>query len=278
VKRLVIIEQPAYSKCILAVTTIALFLIILAPNYSVLASTMNGGGDKPSSDTTFFRVLKGDLNVCSPNYQYNITICQMVMKNEELSPYVGKVISSTNSTDATNSSNSTNTTNSGSYPPLSTSPEMVVSEEQLQELQTNSSAGTPEGVESVRQNDTGTNSMNDTQGENVGKIYVDKYLQYEPLVNEQPLEGEIAIDNHSQSPWQNNQQPLFMNNQTVSSGVHDIEEPELPNDAIHQQDNHQDSGLATKGSRLGDDTDNPKADTSNSYSSIPIGMSLPLRN
>jgi len=240
VKRLVIIEQPVYNKCILAVTTIALFLIILAPNYSVLAYTMNGGGDKPSSNTTFFRVLKGDLNVCSPNYQYNITICQMVMKN---------------------STNSTNSTNSGSYPPLSIYPEMVVSEEQLQELQTNSSAGTPEGVESVRQNDTGTNSMNDTQGENVGKIYVDEYPQYEPLVNEQPLEGEIAIDNHLQSPWQNNQQPLFMNNQTVSSGVHDIEEPELPNDAIHQQDNHQDSGLATKGSRLGDDTDNPKADT-----------------
>lgn len=233
---------------------------------------MNGGGDKPSSDTTFFRVLKGDLNVCSPNYQYNITICQMVMKNEELSPHVGKVI---NSTDATNS---TNTTNSGGYPPLSINPEMVVSEEQLQELQTNSSAGTPEGVESVRQNDTGTNSTNDTQGENVGKIYVDEYPQYEPLVNEQPLEGEIAIDNHSQSPWQNNQQPLFMNNQTVSSGVHDIEEPELPNDAIHQQDNHQDSGLATKGSKLGDDTNTLKADTSNSYSSIPIGMSLPFRN
>ena len=236
---------------------------------------MNGGGDKPASDTMFFRVLRGDLNVCSPNYQYNITICQMVMKNEELSPYVGKV---TNTTNTINTTNTTNTTNSGGYPPLSINPEMVISEEQLQELQTNSSAGTPEGVESVRQNDTGTGPTIDTQGGSVGKIYVDEYPQYEPLVNEQPLEGEITIDNHSQSPWQNNQQPLFMNNQTVSSGVHDIEEPELPNDAIHQQDNHQDSGLATEGSRLGDDIDNPKADTSNSYSSIPIGMSLPFRN
>jgi hypothetical protein len=275
VKGLVIGEKLACNKYIIAATTVAFFLIMMMPNYSVLAYTEHGGGDKPSIGTTFFRVLKGDLNVCSPNYQYNITICQMVMKDEELSPYVGEI---TNSTHTNNATNTTNSTNSSNYPPLSVNPEMVINEEQLQALLTNSSLNPHEGAEGARQNDTGTSLSNGTQGKGVGKIYVDEYPQYEPLVIEQPLEGEITIDNSLKRPWQSNQQPLFLNNQTVSNGVNDIEEPVLPKDAIRQQDNHQDSVLTKEGSSLGDSIDNPKADTSNSYSSIPIGMSLPLRN
>ena len=38
-----------------------------------------------------FQDTKGDLNVCSPNYQYNITVCQMVMKDGELSTSVKEV-------------------------------------------------------------------------------------------------------------------------------------------------------------------------------------------
>lgn len=262
-------EKLACNKYIIAATTVAFFLIMMMPNYSVLAYA-----DKPSTDTMFFRVLKGDLNVCSPNYQYNITICQMVMKDEELSPNVGEI---TNSTHTNNVTNTTNSTDSSSYPPLSVNPEMVINEEQLQALLTNSSLN-PQGAEGVRQNDTGSSLSNGTQGKGVGKIYVDEYPQYEPLVTEQPLEGEITIDNSLQRPWQSNQQPLFMNNQTISNGVHDIEEPVLPKDAIRQQDNHQDSVLTKEGSSLGDSIDNPKADTSNSYSSIPIGISLHLGN
>jgi hypothetical protein len=247
VKRLVIEGKRACNKCIIAVTTVAFFLIIMMPNYSVLAYTEHGSGDKSASDTMFFRVLKGDLNVCSPNYQYNITICQMVMKDEELSPYVKEITNSTN-----------NATSSSSYPPLSVNPEMVINEEQLQALLINSSSNTLKGVESVRQN--WSSHSNDPQGKDIGKIYVDEYPQYEPLVIEQPLEETITINNSLPRPWQGNQQPLSMNNQTVSNGIHDIE-PVLPKD-----------------NRQGDSIDNPKADTSNSYSSIPIGMSLTFRN
>ncbi|MGH9953573.1 MAG: hypothetical protein ACRD5J_18285, partial [Nitrososphaeraceae archaeon] len=88
----------------------------------------------------------------------------------------------------------------------------------------------------------------------------------------------ITIDNPLQNASQNNQQPLFTSNQTLSDGVHDLEAPELPNDALRQQNDHQDSTLPPDGSKLRDDTNNSKADTSNSYSSIPLGMSLPLRN
>jgi len=242
----------------------------MIPNYNVLAYTEHGEEDKPTSDTMFFRVLKGDLNVCSPDFKYNITVCQMVMKEEELLPSVGEV---TNSTNSSNTSNTINSTNSSSYPPLSVNPEMVVNEEELQQLLTNSSLGTFEGGEGGRQNGTGSSHNNDTQPASVGKIYVDEYPQYEPLVIEQPLEGEITIDNSLQSPWQNNKQPLFANNQTLSNGVHDLEAPELPHDALRQQNDHQDSMLPADGSKLHDDSNNIKADTSNSYSSIPIGMS-----
>ncbi|MGH9978936.1 MAG: hypothetical protein ACRD8Z_24345, partial [Nitrososphaeraceae archaeon] len=140
----------------------------------------------------------------------------------------------------------------------------------------NSSLNTPKGVESVNQNDSGTSLNNDTQVNDIGKVYVDEYPQYEPLVIEQPLEEKILIDNSLEGPWRSNQQP-FLNNQTVSNEVHDIEEPVLPKNGLHQQDN-QDSVSTNEGSSLDDGIDNPKADTSNSYSSIPIGMSLPLRN
>ena len=268
-------EVSASNKFILAATTIAFFLIMTMPNYSVLAYTEHVGGDKSLSDTMSFRVLKGDLNVCSPNYLYNITICQMVMKDEELSPYVGEI---TNSTHTNNDSTATNSTNSISYPPLSANPEMVINEEQLQALLTNSSLNTPKAVESVRQNNTGTSLSNDTQGEGIGKIYVDEYPQYEPLVTEQPLEEEITIDNNLQRPSQSNQQLPFMNNHTISNGVHDIEDPVLPKDTGRQQENHQDFVLTKEGLSLNDSINSPKTDTSNSYSSIPLGMSLPLRN
>lgn len=263
----------ASNKYIIATSTVAFFLIMMMPNYSVLADTEHGGGDKPSSDTMFFRILKGDLNVCSPNYLYNMTICQMVMKDEELSPYLWDFTNSTRTYNATN----TSSTNSSGYPPLSVNPEIVINEEQLQALLSNSSLNTPKGVESVGQNDTGTSVSNDTQGNDVGKIYVDEYPQYEPLAIEEPLEEKIAIDNSLERPW-GNQQPLSINNQTVSNGVHDIEEQVLPENTPRQQDKHQDPMLTNEGSSLGDSIDNPKADTSNSYSSIPIGMSLPLGN
>ncbi|MGH9979196.1 MAG: hypothetical protein ACRD8Z_25685, partial [Nitrososphaeraceae archaeon] len=76
-KRLVIGEKLASNRYIIAASTVTLFLIMMMPSYSVLAYNVHGEGDKPSSDTMFFRVLEGDLNVCSPNYQYNITVCQM---------------------------------------------------------------------------------------------------------------------------------------------------------------------------------------------------------
>ena len=270
-KRLEIEEKLAGNKYIITATTVAFFLILLTPNYGILAYVEQGGGNKSPSDTMFFRILKGDLNVCSPNYQYNITICQMVMKDEELSPYVGEV---TNSSHTNNSTNTTNSTNRSNYPPLSANPEMIINEEQLQALLTNSSLNTSEGFERVRQNDTGTSLSNDTQGEGVGEIYIDEYPQYEPLVTEQPLEEEITIGNYLQGPWQSNQQPPpFMNNHTVSNGAHDLEEPVLPKDAGRQQDNLQDSVLTKEGLNLSDSIDNPKADTSNSYSSIPIRMS-----
>ncbi len=300
-------EISASNKFILAATTVAFFLIMTMPNYSVLAYTEHGGGDKPSSDTMFFRILKGDLNVCSPNYLYNITICQMVMQNEELLPLGAEGTNSTNSTHTNNATNTTNSTNSNSYPPYSIRPEMVINEEQLQELLANNSLNTPEGVEGLEQNATGTTHSSDTEGESDGKIYVDEYPQFEPLGIEQPLEEEITTDNSLQSPWESNQQTLFLNNQTLSNGVHDIEdnslqspwesnqqtlflnnqtlsngvhdieEPWLSKDTIPQVDNHQDSIMTNGGSSLGDTTDNSKADTSNSYSSLPMGMSLPFR-
>jgi hypothetical protein len=275
VKGLVIGENLASNRYIIAAPTVTLFLIMVMTSYSVLAYAVQGDEDKPSSDTMFFRVLKGDLNVCSPNYQYNITVCQMVMKDEELSTSMEEV---TNDTHANNATNTTNSTNSTSYPPLSTNPEMVMNEEQLQASLSNSSLNTPKGVESVSQNDTSNSLSNDTQVNDIGKVYVDEYPQYEPLVIEQPLEEKIFIDNSLERPWSNNQQPLFMNNQTVSNGVHDIEEPVPSKNGLQQQDNHEDSVSANESSSLEDSIDNPKADTSNSYSSIPIGMSLPLEN
>jgi hypothetical protein len=275
VKGLVIGENLASNRYIIAAPTVTLFLIMVMTSYSVLAYAVQGDEDKPSSDTMFFRVLKGDLNVCSPNYQYNITVCQMVMKDEELSTGVEEV---TNDTHANNAMNTTNSTNSTSYPPLSTNPEMVMNEEQLQASLSNSSLNTPKGIESVSQNDTSNSLSNDTQVNDIGKVYVDEYPQYEPLVIEQPLEEKIFIDNSLERPWSSNQQPLFTNNQTVSNGVHDIEEAVPSKNGLQQQDNHEDSVSAKESSSLEDSIDNPKADTSNSYSSIPTGMSLPLGN
>jgi hypothetical protein len=293
-------EVSAGNKFILAVTTIAFFLIMTMPNYSVLAYTEHVGGDKSLSDTMSFRVLKGDLNVCSPNYLYNITICQMVMQDEELLPFGGEGTNSTHTNKATNTANSTS---SNGYPPYSIRPELVINEEQLQELMANSSLNTSEGEgESLEQNATGTTRSSDTEGESDGKIYVDEYPQFEPLGIEQPLEEEIIIDNSSQSPRETNQQTPFLDNQTLSNGVHDIEddssqspresnqqtpfldnhtlsngvhdieEPWLSKDAIPQVDKHRDSITTNGGSSLGDTTDNSKADTSNSYSSLPMGM------
>jgi hypothetical protein len=149
---------------------------------------------------------------------------------------------------------------------------MVINEEQLQELLANSSLNTLKGVESLDQNATGTTRSSDTEGESDGKIYVDEYPQFEPLGIEQPLEEEIIIDDSSQSPWESNQQTPFLDNQTLSNGVHDIEEPWLSKDTIPQVDKHRDSIMDNEGSSLGDTTDNSKADTSNSYSSLPMGM------
>jgi hypothetical protein len=81
-----------------------------------------------------------------------------------------------------------------------------------------------------------------------------------------------------QRPSQSNQQLPFMNNHTISNGVHDIEDPVLPKDTGRQQDNHQDFVLTKESLSLSDSINSPKTDTSNSYSSIPLGMSLPLRN
>jgi hypothetical protein len=235
---------------------------MMMPNYSALAYTEHSSGDKSSSSsgTMYFRVLKGDLNVCSPNFQHNVTICQTVMKNEELLPAAGEV---TDSIHSNNTTNGTNPTNSSSFPPLSVDPEMVISEDQLQTLLANSSSNPIQGAENVSQNRNGTIPSNETQLNDIGKIYVDEYAQYEPLVVEQPLEEEISIANSLQRPWHSSPQPFFMNNQTASNEAHDIEEPVLPE---RQQDNHQDS-MSTR-----------EADTSNSYSSIPLGMSLPLGN
>lgn len=277
-KGLIVKDKNGCRSYLIAATTVAFFLFMMMPNYSALAYTEHGSGDKSSSSssgTMYFRVLKGDLNVCSPNYQQNVTICQTVMKNEELLPHAGEV---TNSIHSNNATNGTNPTNSSSFPPLSVDPEMVISEEQLQTLLINSSSNPIQGAENVSQNGNGTIPSNDTQLNDIGKIYVDEYAQFEPLVVEQPLEEEISIANSLQRPWHSSPQPFFMNNQTASNEAHDIEEPVLPENAIRQQDNHQESVSSREGLRSSERPDNPKADTSNSYSSIPIGMSLPLGN
>lgn len=266
-------EISASNKFILAATIVAFFLIMTLPNYSVLAYTEHRGGNNPSSDTMFFRILKGDLNVCSPNYLYNITICQMVMKDDELLPFGGE---GTNGTHTNSPSNIPNSTNSNSHPPLSNRPEMVINEEQLQELLANHSLNAPEGVDTSGQNATGTTHSSDPEGESIGKIYVDDYPQFKPLAIEQPLEEEITIDDSLQRPWESNQQTLLLNNQSISNGVHDIEEPWLSKDTIPQEGVHRDSVMTNEGSSLGETTtDNPKADTSNSYSSLLLGMSFP---
>ena len=292
-KGIIVKDKNGCRSYLIAATTVAFFLFMMMPNYSALAYTEHGSGDKSSSSssgTMYFRVLKGDLNVCSPNYQQNVTICQTVMKNEELLPHAGEVTNSIHSNNATNGTNPTNSihsnnatngtnpTNSSSFPPLSVNPEMVISEDQLQTLLTNSSSTPIQGAENVSQNGNGTIPSNDTQLNDIGKIYVDEYAQYEPLVVEQPLEEEISIANSLQRPWQSSPQPFFMNNQTASNEAHDIEEPVLPENAIRQQDNHQESVSSREGLRSSERPDNPKADTSNSYSSIPMGMTLPLGN
>ena len=276
-KGLIVKDKNGCRSYLIAATTVAFFLFMMMPNYSALAYTEHGSGDKSSSSSgaMYFRVLKGDLNVCSPNYQQNVTICQTVMKNEELVPYAGEV---TNSIHSNNATNGTNPTNSSSIPPLSVDPEMVISEDQLQTLLTNSSSNPIQGAENVSQNRNGTIPSNETQLNDIGKIYVDEYAQYEPLVVEQPLEEEISIANSLQRPSHSSPQQFFMNNQTASNEAHDIEEPVLPENPIRQQDNHQDSMSTRESLRLSEKPDNPKADTSNSYSSIPIGMSLPLGN
>jgi hypothetical protein len=288
VKASIVKDKPRCISFLIAATTIAFFLIMMIPNYSALAYTEHGDGDGSSSSpssTMYFRVLKGDLNVCSPNYQHNVTICQTVMKSEELVPYAGET---SNSTHSNNSTNSTNPTNSSSYPPLSEDPEMVISEEQLQTLLTNGSSNSSGGTENTNQNGTSTVPSNSTQLNDIGKIYVDQSTQYEPLVVEQPLEDEIivleqpledemSISDSAQRPWQSNPQPFFMNNQTVSNGAHDIEEPMLQENPIRQHDSRQDSVPTNEDLRLSDKrAENLKADTSNSYSSIPIGMALPV--
>jgi hypothetical protein len=278
VKGLIVKDKNGCRSYLIAATTVAFFLFMMMPNYSALAYTEHGSRDKSSSSssgTMYFRVLKGDLNVCSPNYQQNVTICQTVMKNEELLPYAGE---DTNSIHSNNATNGTSPTNSSSFPPLSVNPEMVISEDQLQTLLTNNSSNPIRGAENVSQNRNGTIPINDTQLNDIGKIYVDEYAQYEPLVVEQPLEEEISIANSLQRPWQSSPQPFFMNNQTASNEAHDIEEPVLPENAIRQQDNHQESVSSREGLRSSERPDNPKADTSNSYSSIPMGMTLPLGN
>lgn len=267
-------EKLVSNRYIIGSTAITFIILMMMPNYSLLAYTDHEDGVKSSSDTIFFRVLKGDLNVCSPNYQYNVTVCQVVMKDEELLPYAGKATKSTHTNNTTNSENYTNRIN---YPPLSANPEIVINEEQLQALLANSTLNTLEDDKGVRQNDTGASLSNDTQDNEIRKIYVDGYPQYDPLVIEQPLEGEIVNDNSLQAQRQNyNQQPP-MNNQTSSSEVHDIEESMLSEGAT-RQDNPQDYLLPKDGPSPDDNIDNPKADTSNSYSSIPIGISFPHKN
>lgn len=225
------------NRYMIASTTVMFILTMMMPNHSLLAYMEHGDGVKSSSDIVFFKVLKGDLNVCSPNYQRNITVCQVVMKNEELSPYV----KATNNTHTNNTTNSENYTNRSSYPTLSANPEMVINEEQLQALLANSTHNTIDNKKSVRQNDTGASLSNDTHDSDIRKIYVDEYPQYDPLVIEQPLEGEIVNDN----------------------SVHDIE-ASIPSEGdTHEEDYPQGQSQ---------DDSNPKADTSNSYSSIPIGI------
>lgn len=255
-------EQPIHDKGVLMVTAFLVIFSTVVSNHGVSAYTGTIGEGKPSSsDVIFFRVLKGDLNVCTPDYNYNVTVCQMVMKAEELSPYVN---------------GGENSTNSSNYPPLSVDPEMVINEQELQEMLTNRSLGTFEKDESIASNDTG--SSNATIAENVTKIYVDGYPEYQPLVTGQPLEDEIINNNSLQIPADDNQQQQpFIENQTLLNEVHESEEELGLNEAIDQQDNYPGSILEKDSSNPQEDIDNPKADTSNSYSSIPIAMSLPLR-
>lgn len=269
-KGLAIGESPVSDRYIIGATALAFSLIMLMPHYSLLAYVDHGDRVTSSPDAIFFRVLEGNMNVCSPDYQHNVTVCEVVMKDEELSPYVGKIANSIHTNNTTNFENSTN-----GYPPLSVNPEIVISEEQLQALLANSTLNTLERDKSVNHMGNGTSQSNNGKSSGIVKIYVDQIPQYDPLVIEQPLEGEIIKDNSLHTSWQRGHQQPFTDNVAASNGVNGIEEPMRLKGVISQEENHQDSTLTKEDSSLGIRIDNPKTDTSNSYSSIPVGISFP---
>jgi hypothetical protein len=273
---------------------IAAYLLVstvIVSSYGISAYADPGREVKPaSSDAMFFRILKGDLNVCTADYKYNITVCQMVMKEGELSPYGNGSVTNANNT------------NNSNYPPLSTDPEMVVTEQELQEMLTNHSLGTFEGAKYGLSNDT--SPSNATIAENLTKIYVDGYSQIKPVVSEQPLEDAILNNTSLQSPMDGKFQPLVTeqppedeilnntslqypgddkqpqqrsaDNQTLVNEASQFKEDLGHNEGLDNQDNYQGPTLDQDSSVPHEDTDNSKADTSNSYSSIPIAISSPL--
>jgi hypothetical protein len=263
------IEKHKYDKGIIVIAAYLLVSTAIVSSYGISAYAAPGKEVKPSSSGgMFFRVLRGDLNVCTADYKYNITVCQMVMKGEELSPYGnGSVIN------ANNASNS-------EYPPLSSKPEMVVTEQELQEMLTNHSLGTYEGAKYGLSNDTGTSNAH--IAENLTKIYVDGYSQVKPVVIAQPLEDEIRNNTSLQSTADGKfqplvtEQPLEDENLNNTSEVHQFKEDLRHNEVFDNQRNYQGPALDHSSLVPHEDIDNSKADTSNSYSSIPIAMSLPL--
>lgn len=285
-------EKHMDHKCIIVM--IAAYLLVstaIVSSYGISAYAEPGREVKPSSsDAMFFRVLKGDLNVCTADYKYNITVCQMVMKKGELSPYGNGSVTNANNTNTSN------------YPPLSSNPEMVLTEQDLQEMLTNHSLGTFEGAKYGLSNDT--RSSNSTIAENLTKIYVDGYSQIKPVVSEQPLEDAILNNTSLQSPMDGKFQPLVTeqpleddvlnntslqypvddkqpqqrsaDNQTLVNEASEFKEDLGHNEGLDSQDNYQGPTLDQDSSVPHEDTGDSKADTSNSYSSIPIAMSSPL--
>jgi hypothetical protein len=285
------IEKHKDDKGIIMIAAYLLVSTAIVSCYGISTYADSGRELKPSSsDALFFRVLKGDLNVCTADYKYNITVCQMVMKKAELSPYGNGSVTNVNNT------------NTSDYPPLSSDPEMVLTEQDLQEMLTNHSLGAFEGAKYGLSNDT--SPSNATIAENLTKIYVDGYSQIIPVASEQPLEDETLNNTSLQSPMDGKFQPLVteqpleddvlnntslqhhvddkqpqqrsVDNQTLFNEAHQFKEGFGHNKVLDNQESYQGPVLDQDSSVLQEDIDNSKADTSNSYSSIPIAKSSPL--
>lgn len=247
-------RQRIHGQCIIVIATFLFVLSVTIANHYVLAYTETGEQAETPS-TMFFKVLEGDLNVCSPEYRYNVTVCQLVMKEDELLSHGVKEVASNITKD--------NITKDNVYPPLSIDPEMVVNEQQLQDLLTNRSLNSYETDEIRRHSDI--RDDNATIVESTKKNYVEGYPEYEPLVTEQPLEEETMNKTVPQKPEQqiHHQEQLSFEDETISGELHQQDE-------IILQDKNDGHSQSYQIPNREEEIEDSKTDTSNLYSSISV--------